>query len=225
MKLSEKVDQVRSQLSSEDLDKVGALLEEIKSEGISISDSLSAVNSESKNRKIKIKELQDQLETLSIERDDFKNKFEGFDTSTLENEREQYKKKYHSLLDGQRNAFAAALEKVKDHPNWDKAKSMFKMPEEKDGKIDWATLAPEDIEHNINKWSELEKLGYFESQQRGGPEGGKAGAYQPATEIKAIEEKRRAGDPSWTRDYAEYRKRQQSGATMPMWVSGDKSTI
>lgn len=222
MKLSEKLDQVRSQLSSEDLDKgLGALLEEIKGEAISLLDNLSAANSESKNRKIEIKSLKEKLENIEIERDDFKNKLDGFDTSGLENERNNYKDKYHSLLDKEKNAFAIAVGQIKEHPNWDKAKPLLKLPVEKDGKLDWASMSPEDTEYNVSKWNELQQLGYFgEVQVKGGPIGDKGGGYKPAADTNKILEMWKSGDPNWVAEFEKQRKSKANVNSVLTWTGG-----
>lgn len=173
MAIKELVDQVRSQLPSEVLDKVGAALEQIKAEGLNLSDSLTAANNESKGRKIELREVKEKFQTVEIERDEWKKKYESFDNSDLMNERDVFKNKYESLINAQKSVFINSFEKIKSHPKFEKAKERFIIPEEKDNKIKWDALTIEQLEKNISTLNDLNSLDYFEDIKHPGTYPGK----------------------------------------------------
>ena len=173
MSIKELVDRVRSQIDEATLAKVGAVLEEIRAEGSTIADSLSAANNESKSRKIKIRELEGLLEDRDVEIDGYKKKIETFDTKPIEQERDKYKSKYKVFLDSQRSNFISFYDKVKSNESWARVKDEYKFPEEKDGKPDWDNLTDDDLENNVTKMSYHQKLGLFESQHKPDPSLGK----------------------------------------------------
>jgi hypothetical protein len=161
MAIRELVDQVRSQVSSEDLEKVGVLLETIKNEATVLQEKKAAVDTESKDRRLKNRELEQTNETLIIERDEWKNKFESHDDTEIKQERDQYKNKYTELLKGQKTAFVGYIEKVKDDPRFENVKDEYHFPEKKDDKYDWESLSDEHLESNIAKANYHQKIEYF----------------------------------------------------------------
>ena len=193
MAIKELIDQVRSQISSEDSEKVGILLEQIKNEASDLQSSKAAVDTESKNRRIKLRELESEIEGLKIERDDFKTKYDSFDDSPLKQRLQELESKYSSSLQTQVRSFQTFFDSVKDHPKFEKAKSRFKIPEGDNGALDFSKLAPEDIEHNISVQNDLQQLEYFEAVHPSSPHTGKTiidGKPVPtATEYQEIRQK------------------------------------
>ena len=166
------VDQVRSQLSPEDLGKVGSFLEQIKNEAQELYDSKKASDSESKNRKIKIREQDEQIQNLQIDNDKLKKEVDSFSTEEIEKERNLYKEKLSAFVNKERDAFSQWYNKVKEHPHWEKAKDEFIIPK-KDDKEDWESLKEEDLEKNLASRNRLEKLEYFKADIKAQPAGDK----------------------------------------------------
>lgn len=176
MAIKELVDQVRSQLSSEESEKVGAFLEQIKNEAQALSDAKSASDSESKSRKLKIRDLEEKVENLELDIGGYKKKIESFDTTELEKERDTFKTKYSNLLKREQGTFISSFDKIKDHPKFEKAKAKFVIPEfdEEKKEYKWDSLKTEDLEKNVESLNELNQLDYFADESTGGsPSGGK----------------------------------------------------
>lgn len=165
MPIDEQVDQVRSQLPDEVKSKVGSVLETIRSEFADIEDRLSAANSESKKRKIKIRELEESREDLEATITQLNEKINSFDTTAIEQERDQYKNKYTSMLDTQKGHFKIQFEKITKHPKFEHAKNEFDVPMSDDGEIDWEKLTNEQLEKNISALNHLNSLNYFDEAQ------------------------------------------------------------
>ncbi len=173
MAIKDLVDQVRSQISSEDSEKVSVLLEQIKNEATNLIASKAAVDTEAKDRRIKNREHESTIQGLEIERDDWKTKFEAFDDTPLKTELTTLKEKYSNVIVNQAKSFATFHNTIKDHPNYEKAKPRFKFPEGDNGELDFSKLPPEDIEHNINAQSDLQQLEYFGDVKPSSPATGK----------------------------------------------------
>lgn len=73
-------------------------------------------------------------------------KLEGFQTQVYKENREKFTKMFDN---------------IKEHANFDKVKSNFKLGELKDDAYDNTSLSDEDVNHNINKLTEYQSLGIF----------------------------------------------------------------
>lgn len=160
MAIDELIDRVRSQIDEETLKKVGAVLEEARAEGKSLSDSLSAANNESKSRKIKLRELEGQFEDKDIEIIGLQKKIEAFDIAPIEQERDNYKERYSNLIKGQKNTFVDFINNVQETPQWDKVKSEYEIPQ-KDGKPDFESLDGDVLEKNLTRMNYHQQIDYF----------------------------------------------------------------
>ncbi len=187
MAIKDLVDQVRSQISSEDSEKVSVLLEQIKNEATNLIASKAAVDSEAKDRRIKNREYESQVQGLEIERDEWKNKVEAFDDAPLHAELAKLKEKYNGVIVNQAKSFEVYYNSIKDHPNFEKAKNRFKLPAGDNGELDFSKLSPEDTEHNINAKSDLQQLEYFGDIKPASPATGKTIIVDGKT-IPSIEE-------------------------------------
>lgn len=153
------IEQVRSQLDGEVVEKVNSVLKEIETGTIDVIDSLKAASSESKGRKIKIRELEEkvsdfemQVETLSKDND----------KTELLAENERLKTFKADVFKRQRESFKGKIDSVKTHANFERAAKLLKLPEpDKDGEYDFSNMQDSDFEFNIIKLSELDALDYF----------------------------------------------------------------
>jgi len=161
MSIKESIDQVRSQLPDEALSKVGSVLENIKTEVQETEDRLSAANTESRNRKIKLREYETKIEDYDVRITELQGKVDSFDDTSLKTEVEQYKNKYNNLIGNQKQSFISSFEQIKIHPNFETAKSRFVIPDEKDGKPDWESMDVETLEKNLSALNDLNQLNYF----------------------------------------------------------------
>lgn len=157
--VKELVDRVRSKLTDEQRSEVGADLEIIKSGYLEKVDEAKAAVAESMERKRKLRTDKEEMENLTIERDDWKKKFESHDDSELIKERDTYKNKWTGYIKSVQDSFNEFYETAKDSEVWEKVKSEYAIPEE--GK----ELTSEQIENNVEKMQYHKKLGIFESSQ------------------------------------------------------------
>ena len=137
------------------------ILKSIESEYNDTLDNLRVSNTESKNRKIKIRELEPQLE-------DLRDKVELMETNPDKTEMETKLKSLEEFKSGylktQRTTFVSELGKITQHPNWEKASGRFVLPETKEGEeMDINKLTDEQLESNIKNLADLHSLGYFDS--------------------------------------------------------------
>lgn len=160
MSIKESIDQVRSQLPDEALSKVGAVLENIKAEVQETEDRLSAANTESKNRKIKLREYETKIEDYDVRVTELQGKVDSYDDTPLKAERDKYKEKYDKTIANQKQSFISTFEQIQTHPNFETAKPRFVIPE-KDGKPDWESMEIEVLEKNLNALNDLNQLNYF----------------------------------------------------------------
>ena len=107
-----------------------------------------------------IRELSGQVETLQTERNEFSQK-----ATEIPEELEGLRKFKNQYVEKRNNEFFTKFESIQSNPRFEKAKELFKLPEEKDGKLDWGSLNETDIEQNINKMNELETIEYFEKKK------------------------------------------------------------
>ena len=173
MAIKDLIEQVRSQISSEDSEKVSVLLEQIKNEATNLIASKAAVDTEAKDRRLKLREVESKLQDIEIERDEYKVKFESYDDTPLKKELNEVKDKYSNLIVNQAKSFETFFNVVKTHPKFEKAKSRFKLPPGDNGELDFSKLTPEDIEHNINVQNDLQQLEYFDEVSKITPDTGK----------------------------------------------------
>ena len=201
-----KLEQVRSKLSDEQATSLGGTLKEIEGAVQDLGSGHIAANREAKNRKIEIRQLNEKLENIEIERDDYKTKYDSFDTSDLKKQIEEANKKITNMVSQQKDSFIKFYENTKEHPNWEKASKRFKIPMNGDTP-DWDSLDNESLEKNIEIRNDLQELEYFTPiTVKGGPEGGKSSpGHTP--EINEIMEKRDKGDMTWKEDYENLKKK------------------
>ena len=160
------LERVRSQLPDEVMSKVSSDLKAIESGFMEVSDSARVASSEAKDRKLKLRDLQGQIENIEIERDEWKTKFESYDDTELKKERDIYKAKYQNFINNQKTAFLDFFEKASSTDQWGKVKDEYKIPEKDGDEYKWDKLELDDFENNIAKMNYHNKLGLFEVQQQ-----------------------------------------------------------
>jgi chromosome segregation ATPase len=87
----------------------------------------------------------------------------------LKKENETLKQYQASVLKERRNSFVSRYDKIKDAVNFDKISKDLKVPEQKDGKLDWDSLTDDDISANLEIIIKAEEWGLFEKQPGGNP--------------------------------------------------------
>ena len=119
---------------------------------------------ESKKRQTRVKELELELETEKDAKDKIlkDTKHEDYD------ELVKYKSDNEALLaegkEKTRKQFIKVHEEIKEHDDYEKAKDNFKLPEDKDGKLDWTEISDDDMVLNMQKLTEQQGYGLFGGQ-------------------------------------------------------------
>lgn len=151
--------EVRESLTDEELSKVSTMLKEIERTADNIVDDLKSANAESKSRKLKIRELEKEIDTL---------KEQGSELETIKKEMEElksYKEKYEEYQQKQiqtkKNEWEEKLKLLtvpEDDPNYQKFQKIrekFILPEKEE------ELTIDVIEKNLERFSLLETAGLF----------------------------------------------------------------
>ncbi len=123
---------------------------------------------ESRKRKDRIQELERDMEALKEEKDKILTDTKHEDYDKLKTYFDTNEK---LLVDGKKITRTKFIEwhgKNKDHVDFEKCKTGYIIPEEKDGKIDWDSIDDDVMVANDTKLKEHEGLGFF-----GGGTGGK----------------------------------------------------
>lgn len=190
MFIKDKIAEIRKALPAEEIAKVENILKDVENEEKILNNNLSetqsdlhSANSESKGRKIELKKVKALLDDKDIEIDELKGKT---DHSELTEENESLKEYKNKILKEQKTVFINSYERIKDHPNFEKAKARFIIPELKDEKLDWETVKSDDMEANINTFNDLNSLDYFKSDDNRTVDGDRfnRGSSEKLAEIK-----------------------------------------
>ena len=165
--------EIRKSMDDETVAKVGTQLKDLERGIGDLLDDVKSASAESKSRKLKIKDLEAEKEKLLDELEKLKTDNSGeslkIENDTLKKENEKLKEYQASVLKDRRESFQMKYEKIKDAVNFDKISKDLKLPEEKDGKMDWESLSDDDISANIAILSKAEEWGLFEKQPGGNP--------------------------------------------------------
>jgi len=168
MEIKKIIDQVRSKLNSEELEKVNGLLSEVIRAGDDLLSDRSAANNESKSRKEKIREYEKTIETLTAERDTAKT---DLDTEKKNSEElTKYKTKWDDNTTKRDTENKAKWETISKNfdlketdPNFqqvEKLKKYYKFGEE---------ITSEQIASNLKQVEQHTELGLFKVDKVNAP--------------------------------------------------------
>ena len=167
----EAISKIREALG-EDSSKVESMLVEINSDYSEFQrklddqqETIKSVNTESKGRKLEIRELKSNL-------DDEKEKIEKLEGQDKSKEVTDLTEKLKVFTDAdaeqiktKAKGFIDKFDKLKVHADFDACKSKFKLPEaikdDKDGKLDWDSMDDNDIAKNADGLTEYIGIGKF----------------------------------------------------------------
>jgi len=169
MDLDEVLEQLLNEIPEENRDKAEKLVGQLAGEWNGLIDDLKAANAESKERKLNIRELTGQLEEAGEKVKEYEGKVND---PALKQEFDALKQFKADVLKGRRDSFAGEFAKIIKHPNFEKAKEQFKLPKPTEaGEYDFSKSADADIEHNLAKMAEYQKIGFFGEEQPAGGTG------------------------------------------------------
>lgn len=189
MAAKEQLEQLRSMIVPEKMEQASSILKGLENEYIDLVAGKSASDSESKNRKLKIREQDGVLEDRDIKISELQKKIDSFDDLAIKKERDTYSLKYKNALKFQQDYFKNNFEVIEKHPKFEEIlKTKFKIPEKDGDKYSWDKLKDEDWEQNIQTFNELNSLKYFEATQKLFPDLSKGGHNRDGVRIPTIEE-------------------------------------
>ena len=136
-----------------------------------LQDTIKHVNTESKTRKLKIRELEGNLEDKEAEMETLKGKDMTEEVKILQTKLKGYEDTEAEKVKTKAQGFIDKYDKLKDHADWDTCKGKFKIPVEKDGKLDWESMDINDVAKNADGLTEYIGIG-------------KLGEAEPKSEIK-----------------------------------------
>jgi predicted nucleic acid-binding Zn-ribbon protein len=169
MDVKEILAKIKAAAGEEIAPKIDGLLKSVEAEFATITDDLKAANAESKERKLKIRELTGQLEETGEKVKEYEGRVND---PALKQEFDALKQFKADVLKGRRESFAGEFAKITKHPNFEKAKEQFRLPKPTEsGEYDFTKAADADIEHNMQKMSEYQKIGFFGEEQPAGGSG------------------------------------------------------
>lgn len=169
MDVKEILAKIKAAAGEEIAPKIDGLLKSVEAEFATITDDLKAANAESKERKLKIRELTGQLEETGEKVKEYEGRVND---PALKQEFDALKQFKSDVLKGRRESFAGEFAKITKHPNFEKAKEQFRLPKPTEsGEYDFTKAADADIEHNMQKMSEYQKIGFFGEEQPAGGSG------------------------------------------------------
>ena len=165
--VSSQLEQVRSKLTDDQVTSVGSILTGVKSAVANLGNDLITANKESAKRKIENRELKGLQEDHDADKALWEKEKETLmqnaDTTELTKkitDLEGFKK---TVFDKQRNEFVESFKSISDHDNFEKTKTLYHIPTEKDddGNLKWDTVDDAKMEANVGKLKEHITLGLF----------------------------------------------------------------
>ena len=122
-------------------------------------DTIKHVNTESKQRKLKIRELEGNLDDKDTEMETLKGKDMTEEVKTLQTKLKGFEDAEVEKIKIKAKGFIDKYDTLKDHTDWDTCKGKFTIPEEKDGKLDWDSVDINDIAKNADGLTEYIGIG------------------------------------------------------------------
>lgn len=169
MEIKEILAQIRAAAGEDAAPKISGLLQRVEAEFAAVTDDLKAANAESKERKLKLRDLQTQLEEATGKVTEYEAKVNNPETAQELASLKQFKS---DVLKARRATFAADFAPVLKHANFEKAKEQFRLPKPaEDGTIDLSKIPDADIEHNLAKLAEYRAIGLFSDAAAAPPAG------------------------------------------------------
>lgn len=162
--LTQTFEAISSKVTGDNAEEVKSLLKKLQGEFEDKIYTLKSFGQENKEKRIKIgeqdsliRDLNEKITTLNGQVDQLKNSSDSEELESLRNFKKQ-------AFAEKRNGFAEKFTNVMQHPNFEKAKPYFKMPEFKDDSPNWDSLTDDDIHANMNEINKLTNLGFFSDE-------------------------------------------------------------
>lgn len=163
MDITKQLDRVRSLVGPEKVEEINDTLKEIEVGVVGLIDNVKDASAESKARKLKIRQMQSDLNDKET---DIAELTEKADVSKYEDEIKSLRAFKDGVIEEGRNSFINRYEKFADNPRMEKASQFFTLPDkDEDGKMDWSKIEDDAMAKNLAEFKKLETLDYFDGVQ------------------------------------------------------------
>ena len=162
MELQDIFEQISSKVDDDNKDKVGSLLKDVERRYNNLQDDVKSANSESKNRKLKIRELEEKLTDSEI-------KIEGLSNNTefeeMKKQNENLKTFQKTVHEQERANYENNYNTFSKHASFEKIKDKIAVPEQDGDKTDFSKIDINEVIKSNQKFSEYSELGLFETKK------------------------------------------------------------
>lgn len=178
-KINQTFESISSKVTGENADEVKSLLKKLQGEFEDKMYTLKSFGQENKEKRIKINEKESLIRDLNEQITSLNGQIEKLSNSNVSEELENLKAFKKNVFEQKRKGFADKFTNVMQHPNFEKAKPYFKMPEFDNDAPKWDSLTDDDIQSNMNEIDKLTNLGFFSDQNQVQPKSVFNGKVEP----------------------------------------------
>jgi len=200
MEISKVVTEISQGLAEGTPESVKTQLKDIERSYLSLVDDLTSANSESKQRKIKIRQLSTELDDSKLQIESLGNDEE---LTRLKTENENYKVEIKEVHTERRQKFEEAYKSISTHESFDKIKDYLPKVEKEGDVLKFSDLTIQQISTGLTEINKFQQAGLFGDKK-------KIKTFVPLTEEgKEVDVVKMAlEDP---KAYAEHRKKRRGG--------------
>lgn len=164
MDIAKLTDRIKSEVDKDKLEAITPVLKEIEIGVVSLIENVKDASAESKARKLKIREMQSQINDMDVDIDDLRKKA---DTSELLAQLKELETFKAGVQEETRQSFLNRFNTVKEDPRFEKASTFLKLPEAgENGEMDFENISNEDMAHNLTELKKLDQLDYFSNEEK-----------------------------------------------------------
>lgn len=177
MALKEILDRIKSKLPADAGEEINTLLADARREADTVLDDLRSANSESKSRKDKLRDQQNEIDTLKSDLEKFKVSSDSPEFKAMQKKASEYdalleKQNAEAITEWTERAKVFALpETDPKRKKADAIKADFQFPEQ---------MTPEVAKENLKAFKLAEKTGYFETPESRGTDYGHGSGGNPS---------------------------------------------
>lgn len=162
MEINEIVAQVVQKVPEESRTAVEGMLKQVERSYAAMAEDVRIANSESKERRLKLRDAEQKLSEFETEVEKLKN---DTTVSELTKQVESLKGFQSQVFKQNRDAFRAKIETYTKHPAFEKVAPILGIPK-KDDKLDIDGMDDSAIQAGFSKLTEYEQLGVFDGQKQ-----------------------------------------------------------
>lgn len=164
MDIAKLTDRIKSEVDKDKLEAITPVLKEIEIGVVSLIENVKDASAESKARKLKIREMQGQINDMDVDIDDLRKKADTSELTAQLKELETFKA---GVQEETRKSFLNRFNAVKEDPRFEKASTFLKLPEAgENGEMDFESITNDEMAHNLTELKKLDQLDYFSNEEK-----------------------------------------------------------